>query len=381
LGDVPAACRIGARTLAAARSRGPEAAVPRALELLSYAELREGHHDRARTHAEEGLRTAHLYGQSNVAAHHHAVLALVASIADEPARVAHHADAALATARRHGLLQAATLAAWACGRAELGRGRPHEAAARLGPLVRPGPDGGHFAVRMLAMPCYVEAAVLAGRRDDARAVVEEFALWAHFGADAQAPAQLARCRALVADEDRADALYGEALALHAQAGGEFEQARTRLLYGKWLRRRRRLGEARGCLRDALVGFERCGARVWAGQASAELRANGAAPAGARAGALDALTPQQLRIARSVAEGATNKEVALRLAVSTRTVDYHLRRIFAELGVRSRVELSRMVEQAGQKGGDGIRPEGPGPVPEAGAYFRADANSGTTCSSA
>ncbi|WP_225890848.1 helix-turn-helix transcriptional regulator [Streptomyces dioscori] len=344
LGDVPAACRIGARTLATARSHGPEAAVPRALELLAYAELRTGQHARARAHAEEGLRAAQRYGQSNVAAHHHAVLALAASIADESTLVARHADAALTTARRHGLMQAATLAEWASGRADLGRGRPFEAAARLGPLVRPGPDGGHFAVRMLVMPCYVEAAVLAGQREDARAVVEEFALWARFGADVQAPAQLARCRALVADADRADALYEDALALHAQAGGDFEQARTRLLYGKWLRRRRRLREAGGCLRAALVAFERCGARIWAEQARAELRANGAAPAAARAGALDGLTPQQLRIARCVAEGATNREVALRLAVSTRTVDYHLRKVFAVLGVRSRVELSRMVEQ-------------------------------------
>ncbi|MFD6285709.1 LuxR C-terminal-related transcriptional regulator [Streptomyces sp. NPDC060205] len=352
LGDVPAACRIGARTLATARSHGPEAALPRALELLAYAELRTGQHARARAHAEEGLRAAHRYGQANVAAHHHAVLALAASIADESTLVAHHADAALTIARRHGLMQAATLAEWAAGRADLGRGRPFEAAARLGPLVRPGPDGGHFAVRMLVMPCYVEAAVLAGQREDARAVVEEFALWARFGADVQAPAQLARCRALVADADRADALYEDALALHAQAGGDFEQARTQLLYGKWLRRRRRLREAGGCLRAALVAFERCGARIWADQARAELRANGAAPAAARAGALDGLTPQQLRIARCVAEGATNREVALRLAVSTRTVDYHLRKVFAALGVRSRVELSRMVEQPGS---DGPRP--------------------------
>ncbi|GGX83038.1 helix-turn-helix transcriptional regulator [Streptomyces fructofermentans] len=349
LGEVPAACRIGARTLAAARSVGPTASVPRALELLAYAELRTGRHARARAHAEEGLRTAHLYGQSNVAAHHHAVLALTASIADEPDLVAHHAAAALATARRHGLLQAATLAEWALARAELGRGRPSEAAARLGPLVRPGPDGGHFAVRMLAMPCYVEAAVLAGQRDHASAVVDEFALWARFGADTQAPAQLARCRALVADADRADALYESALVLHARAGGDFEQARTRLLYGKWLRRRRRLREARACLRDALVAFERCGARIWADQARAELRANGAAPAAPSAGELEGLTPQQLRIARCVAEGATNREVALYLSVSPRTVDYHLRKVFAVLGVRSRVELSRMVEQAEKNG--------------------------------
>ncbi len=91
--------------------------------------------------------------------------------------------------------------------------------------------------------------------------------------------------------------------------------------------------------------------VWAAQARAELRALGAAPQGGGAGTLTGLTPQQLRIARHVAEGATNREVALTLAVSTRTVDYHLRKVFAVLGVRSRLELARMVEHADRTRGD------------------------------
>ncbi|MET9335043.1 helix-turn-helix transcriptional regulator, partial [Streptomyces cellulosae] len=62
-----------------------------------------------------------------------------------------------------------------------------------------------------------------------------------------------------------------------------------------------------------------------------------------------LTPQQLRIARYVAAGATNREVALSLSVSTRTVDYHLRNVFATLGLRSRVELVRLVEQEEKTG--------------------------------
>ncbi|MDG4866137.1 helix-turn-helix transcriptional regulator, partial [Streptomyces sp. T-3] len=75
------------------------------------------------------------------------------------------------------------------------------------------------------------------------------------------------------------------------------------------------------------------------------RATGAAPAQEPPGALAGLTPQQLRIAVQVAEGATNREVARRLSVSVRTVDHHLRNAFATLGVRSRVELSRLVERA------------------------------------
>ncbi|MEU3897408.1 helix-turn-helix transcriptional regulator [Streptomyces sp. NPDC045251] len=345
LGNVDAARRAGARALAAARQSGSDALVPQALEYLAYAELRAGRHPQARAHAEDGLRTALRVGQRNTAAHHQAVLALAASIEEEPEAVSRHVTAALATARRHGLAQAATLAEWAAARADLGRGRPHDAADRLGLLVLPGPGRGHFAVWRLAVPCFVEAAALAGRPEDTHEVLTDFAGWAAFGADPQAAAQLARCHALLAPPDRADDLYRRALARHEEAGGDFERARTALLYGKWLRRRRRPREARGRLGTALAGFDRCGAGVWAAQARAELRALGAAPRAREAGALTRLTPQQLRIARHVAEGATNREVALTLAVSTRTVDYHLRKVFAALGVRSRLELARMVEHA------------------------------------
>ncbi|WP_407841157.1 LuxR C-terminal-related transcriptional regulator [Streptomyces sp. DSM 116496] len=346
LGDIAAACRTNARALAVSRSRGLASLTPRILEHLAYAELRAGQHARARAHAQEGLRAAHRAGQRNVAAGQHAILALVASVEDDAAAVAAHAGAAVAIARPHGLLQAVTLAEWASARADLCRGRPFEAAARLGPLTRPGPGRGHFAVRMLALPCFVEAAVQSGASAEAKAAVEEFALWAAQGTDPQAPAQLARCRALIAPpDDSADALYALALDRHEAVHGDFERARTQLLYGKWLRRRRRPAEAKNRLRDALVTFERCGAPAWAEQTRAELRATGEAPAPAAEGGLALLTPQQLRIARCVAEGATNREVALSLSVSPRTVDHHLRNVFALLGVRSRTELSRLVDRA------------------------------------
>jgi DNA-binding CsgD family transcriptional regulator/tetratricopeptide (TPR) repeat protein len=355
LGDTTAARRAGARALAAARTDRSAGHEARALEYLAYGELRAGRHALARTHAEEGLRSAYRTGQRNIAAHHHAVLALAASIEGEAHTVAEHVTAALTTARRHGLAQAAALAQWATARGDLGHGRPREAAERLGPLVRPGPGRGHFAVWMLAVPCYVEACALAGQPDQAREAVSDFARWAACDADPQAPAQLLRCRALLAPPEAADQLYRQALRRHGEAAGDFERARTELLYGKWLRRRRRLREARTHLRAAQLGFERCGARPWAQQAAAELRANGVAGAGASGGpstggaalpdGLSRLTPQQLRIARGVAQGLTNREVALSLSVSTRTVDYHLRNVFAAVGVRSRVELARLVEQA------------------------------------
>lgn len=350
LGDIRAACHANARALAVARSRGLDSLVPQVLEHLAYAELRAGQHARARAHAQEGLRAAHRAGQRNVAAHQHAILAMVASVEDGATAVVTHARAALKTAGPHGLVQAVTLAEWALARADLCHGRVLEAAARLGPLTRPGPQRGHFAVRMLAVPCFVEAAVLSGRRAEARAAVDEYTAWVTQGADRQAPAQWARCRALVAAPEETEALYALALARHEEADGTFERARTQLLYGKWLRRRRRPGEAKSRLRDALVAFERCGALPWAEQTRAELRATGEAPAPVPTGNLGRLTPQQLRIARCVAEGATNREVALRLSVSPRTVDHHLRNVFAVLGVRSRTELSRLVDRAEESNG-------------------------------
>ncbi|MFD6435654.1 LuxR C-terminal-related transcriptional regulator [Streptomyces venezuelae] len=351
VGEVEAACAAGVRALAVVRAYGPEVLLPRALEHLAYAELRAGRHTGARAHALEGLRAARRIGQSNVAVSLHAVLALAASVEGDADACASHAAAAAAGAGPHGLTQAATLAVWAVARTELAAGRPADAAARLAPLIAPGPRRGHFAVRMLAVPCFVEAAVQVGRAAEARRATAEFTRWADATADRLASAQLARCRALLSPPQLTAAAYESAVAHHDRLPGEFERGRTQLLYGQWLRRRRRTREARGPLRDALVSFERCGARAWADRSRAELRAAGEAVAGEPSpGPLATLTPQQQRIARHVAEGATNREVAVRLSVSHRTVDHHLRNVFAALGVRSRVELSRLL--AGE-GGSGV----------------------------
>ncbi|MFF9193897.1 LuxR C-terminal-related transcriptional regulator [Streptomyces sp. NPDC014779] len=352
LGDAPAAVRVHARALATIRATGGSALLPRVLEHLAYAELRAGQHERAAAHAREGLRAAESAGQRNAAAHQHAVLALAASVRGDAPAVVEHADRALGTARAHGLVQATTLAEWAIARAELAGGLAAQAAARLAPLVGAGPRGGHFALRMLVVPCFVEAACAAGREAEAGPAAEEFAVWARLGLDPQAPAQLARCRALLAGGGDPADWYREAVRQHEESRNDFERARTLLAYGKWLRRRRRLVEARGPLSDALVTFERAAAGVWADQARAELRATGGA-VGRRAvpGAVGELTPQQLRIAGLVAAGATNHEIAGRLSLSPRTVDHHLRNVFARLGVRSRVELSGLLSRTT---GDGRR---------------------------
>lgn len=345
LGDLATARQVLGRALATARAAKSADIVARILEHLAYAELREGSYHQARVHAEAGLEAAGEHGRRNVAAGLSAVLALAASIAGDPATVATHAQAALRIAHAHGLRQTSTLAEWAQARADLGHGNAEHAAARLSPLVHEGPRRGHFGLWVMTVPCYVEAAVLAGHEVDVEDMIGQYAAWAAMGADPQAPALALRCRALVERDERSEELFTAALAEHEKVNGPYEHARTHLAHGMWLRRRRRPVEARAQLRSAVLGFEQCGADVWSEHARAELRAAGETLAdapGPDPGTLGLLTPQQLRIARSVAQGATNREVARQLSISTRTVEYHLRNVFTQLGVRSRVALTRLL---------------------------------------
>ncbi|GAB7051870.1 LuxR family transcriptional regulator [Catenuloplanes indicus] len=234
------------------------------------------------------------------------------------------------------------LGRWALGVLDLLAGRPQEAVARLAGIADPRTGRGHVLVAVMAAPDLVEAAVLAGDPGAARAALTAFDRWAASTGEPLRRALAARCHALLARRGsaEAEAYFREALRLHLAGESEFERARTQLLFGRDLRRRRRPGQAREQLGAALDAFVRCGARPWAEQARAELRVCGGAvrPAGATV----PLTAQQLQIARLVASGATNREVAARLFLSTRTVDHHMRNIFLRLGISSRVALAKII---------------------------------------
>ncbi len=145
------------------------------------------------------------------------------------------------------------------------------------------------------------------------------------------------------DPDRADALYAEALDHHRDDGSHFDLARTQLCRGE---HRRRHGDPRGArsvLCDALDAFRTLGAEPWACRAAAELRAAGGEPlvtTGPRP--LDALSPQELQCALAVARGMRNREAAAALFISPKTVEYHLRKAYAKLGLSSRAQLVRLL---------------------------------------
>jgi DNA-binding NarL/FixJ family response regulator len=187
--------------------------------------------------------------------------------------------------------------------------------------------------------------VRAGRSDTAAAAAALLDRFAHARAPSWTRALAARSRALVAAGAEAEGGFEEALRLHADSDRPFDTARTELAFGEFLRRERRRVEAREQLRSALATLERLGAATWAERTRTELRASGETARKRDPSTLADLTPRELQIARLVGEGASNKDVAAQLFLSTRTVEYHLRKVFAKLGIASRAELIRGIAES------------------------------------
>jgi DNA-binding CsgD family transcriptional regulator len=152
----------------------------------------------------------------------------------------------------------------------------------------------------------------------------------------------ARVRALMSEGEIAESLYRESITHLARTRVRLELARTHLLYGEWLRRERRRLDAREHLRTALDMFRGTGAEAFAGRAERELLATGERARKRTADTLDQLTPQEEHVARLAAEGATNREIAARLFITQSTVEYHLRKAFRKLDVKSRTQLAHRI---------------------------------------
>ncbi|MET9344111.1 AAA family ATPase [Nonomuraea sp. NPDC003804] len=331
LGEADVSTELATRAGRTARVSGMVGQLPVVLEFVATAERIEGRFALSAAIAEEGLELAREAGYTNSVAAHLANLAAVAAVQgreDDCARLAHEA---LAIAIPHRLGMRASIARYALGLLDLGLGRHAAAHDRFTGLVATG----HPTAVWRSTPDRVEAAVGCGELEAARAAFSAYERWAAEARTPSARALLARCRALLGD----DAAFDEAMGLHPEG---FERARTALLYGERLRRLQRPGEARAHLRYAMETFERAGADPWTRRAGDELRAAGETRTRSEPAALAALTPQELRIAKLVAAGASSKEVAAQLFLSPRTVEYHLYKIYPKLGVSSRTELALVV---------------------------------------
>ncbi|MFG2856200.1 LuxR C-terminal-related transcriptional regulator [Streptomyces mirabilis] len=344
LGDHTAAATATVRAAASARAGGDGVTVPQAMEFRAYADFWTGRPRAAEAATLEALRQAYTTGQDNGACHLQAALAMFAAVTGDEDVCRERAEAARSYALARGLGLPAALALFALAFLDLSTGRFAASAARLRALAAFGPGHGHRAIRHIATPHYVEAAVRTGDTRVARAAHADYDHWARTVRSPDDLALSARCRALLASGAEAVEHYRTALDLHASGTRDFERARTELLFGGALRRLRHRTEARDRLHSALEAFEHFGSPQCAVAARTELRVLGE-PVSPVRGADDLvarLTAQQLMVARMAADGATNREIAARLLLSPRTIDHHLRGVFARLGIRSRIELVRLL---------------------------------------
>jgi DNA-binding CsgD family transcriptional regulator len=189
-----------------------------------------------------------------------------------------------------------------------------------------------------SVPDFAEAAYRLDRPELAAEPLRRYTSWAEATGSPELLALGARCQALSGE---GEAAFQRALELHAVADQPFELARTQLLFGEYLRRARRKSDARSLLRSAYTTFKHLDATAWADRARDELRAAGETTTDPAHDTLATLTPQELRIATAVAQGATNREIAAQLFLSTRTVDYHVRKIFQKTGIAARSDLIRL----------------------------------------
>jgi DNA-binding NarL/FixJ family response regulator len=339
VGDQARAAELLRRAVALARASAQRERLTPALASFVLDGMIQGRFAVA-AEAEEGLKLARDAGLRNLTSIFLATRAWFAAVGGQIEQCRAYAADVTEQARATGAALATAIVEWGLSLVDLSGGRPREAIARL-ESIRVATSGvGHPYIALLSTPDLVEGSVRTGRHQRARSAFAALERFAQPGAPTWALALAARCRALLSQSQEAEHEFELALSLHTEGSRPFDHSRTALLFGEFLRRHRRRKDAREQLRFALAGFERLGAEAWAERARTELRASGETARKRNPSTIDQLTPQELQIARFVAEGQSNKEVAAQLFLSPRTIDYHLRNVFAKLGIKSRTQLAR-----------------------------------------
>ncbi|MFJ6985546.1 MULTISPECIES: AAA family ATPase [unclassified Streptomyces] len=248
---------------------------------------------------------------------------------------------ALTAAVARGEGNAVTFAQWARALLGNGLGDYREAVAAAREAIAYEQDSGTQIWPTVEL---VEAAARTGGVQDLREAQDAYGRLATMTAAAGTPYALgiqARLLALLERGTEAEKGFRTALGHLDSTRLRIEQARTRLLFGEWLRRERRPAEAREQLRTAHGMFVSAGAHGFARRAGRELRAAGGTSRPRAGSAVDvSLTAQEAQIARLARDGLSNPEIGIRLFISPRTVQYHLRKVFTKLGITSRSQLDR-----------------------------------------
>jgi DNA-binding CsgD family transcriptional regulator len=326
------------RAVSITRERGLLTILPHALFAQAEQLLGQSEFDLAYAAAEEGRQLALEIEQPWTASWNVAALAIVDALRVREPETRAHVEQLWTFAAQSGSTVLVAHASRALGLLELGLGRPDEALDRLLASMANARYQSSPVV-VFGVPDAVEAAARANRLEDVAEILAPYESWVARHPNPARVALLTRARALSAGAD-AEPHFIEALERSDALTG-FGRGRTELLYGEWLRRQRRRVEARPHLRAAVDAFAQLGLGPWEERARRELRASGETARRRDGSALGELTPQELQIARLVADGLTNREIGAQLYLSPRTIDYHLRKVFNKLRIASRTDLAQM----------------------------------------
>jgi len=347
LDETELAVRVLREALTRLRAPGIRGGSGAVLSALQWACIDSGRWDDALDAAREAGDIAAAYKMEAVAAAADLTTATVAATRGSPEQVAPllaRASAAVDTANIHGF---AARARHAAGLAGLAQGNYVAAYAQLSQLFAADGTPLHHHFSYLAIADLAAAAVRADRHLEARTLVERALARVDPAPGLRLEQLAARARGLLAEPTSAGVHFAAPLADPAGDTWPFERAQLRLDYGGWLRRRRRINDAKPVLADALETFRGLGAAPWTARTEAELRACGVAAQAAQPApsALDELTAQQREIIILAGRGLTNGEIADRLFLSPHTVASHLYKSYPKLGVAGRHQLRDLIDRA------------------------------------
>ena len=336
--DNDGASVISARQVRLVRDAGALAELPLHLSALGLARAWTGDFAAAAALAAEADSVAAATGSRSAPYTLLRLRALQGRLAD--------ASAAIEQAAAGGI-GVAIYAHWAAAVQCNGLARYEEAAAAARQATS---DTFEYWVSVWALPELVEAAVRVGDVQLARDALERLAETTQPSGTDLALGLEARSRALLTSGDSADLLYREAIERLGRTDVRPERARAHLLYGEWLRREGRRVDAREQLRTAYDQFTAIGMEAFAKRTGRELAATGEKVRKRNPGTRDELTPQEGQIARLARDGLSNPEIGAQLFISARTVEWHLRTVFAKLGITSRRQLRTALPEDGRLAG-------------------------------
>jgi DNA-binding CsgD family transcriptional regulator len=335
LWDDEARDTLSARHVLVARRAGALAALPLALNTRLAVHLNAGDFAAAASDANEVQLVSE---SSGIDIPPYGALALAAFQGRE-AEASARIDATLNEVAPHGEGIGLTVAHWASAVLFNGLGRYERA---LTASEKAAECSHELLFANWVTPEQIEAAVRSGMPERAADALRRLSQSARASGSDWALAIEARSRALLSGDDRADALYREAIERLNHTRVRFELARTHLLYGEWLRRERRRVDAREQLRTAHAMLTAFGAQGFAERAARELLATGETLRRRVEQTRDELTPREVQIAQLASDGLSNSEIGTRLFISPRTVEYHLTKVFAKLDISSRNQLDRVL---------------------------------------